>query len=164
MIVAEPIARIIFVGIGATVVMDVWLALLKRIGVQTLNFAFVGRWVGHLARGTFAHHSIGKAQSMPGEHPLGWLTHYAVGIAFAFLLVALHGVAWLQEPSVLPALAVGLGTVALPLFLMQPAMGLGFAAAKTPAPLKNCLRSMTNHTIFGLGLYLSAVVIEWISR
>ena len=69
-----------------------------------------------------------------------------------------------KAPSVLPALAVGLCTVAFPLFVMQPAMGMGVAASRTPAPLKNCMRSMTNHTVFGLGLYLSAVVIEWIAR
>ncbi len=164
MTVVEAIARIVLVGAGATAVMDAWLMLLKRMGVQTLNFAFIGRWVGHVFRGTFAHHSIGKAKPIPGELALGWLTHYAVGMAFAGLLVGLHGVAWMRHPSLLPALAVGLCTVAFPLFVMQPAMGLGVAASRTPAPLKNCMRSMANHTVFGLGLYLSAAVIAWISQ
>ncbi|HJV50059.1 MAG TPA: DUF2938 domain-containing protein [Noviherbaspirillum sp.] len=160
MTVMEAVARIVLVGAGATVVMDAWLMLLKRMGVQTLNFAFIGRWVGHLLRGTFSHPSIGKAQPVPGERALGWLTHYAVGMAFASLLVSVNGVAWMRDPSVLPALAVGLCTVAFPLFVMQPAMGLGVAASRTPAPWKNCLRSMANHAVFGLGLYLSAVVID----
>ncbi|WP_420473515.1 DUF2938 domain-containing protein [Noviherbaspirillum sp. ST9] len=164
MAVTEEIARVVLVGVGATAVMDAWLMLLKHMGVQTLNFAFIGRWVGHLFRGTFAHPSIGKAQPIPGELALGWLTHYAIGIAFAGLLVALRGTAWMQDPSLLPALAVGICTVAAPLFVMQPAMGLGFAASRTPAPLKSCARSITNHTIFGLGLYLSAVAIDWMSR
>ncbi|MFC7515939.1 DUF2938 domain-containing protein [Herbaspirillum sp. GCM10030257] len=162
--IAEVITRVILVGIGATVVMDVWLTMLKYMGVQTLNFAFIGRWAGHLFRGRFAHRSIGQAQAISGEVTWGWLTHYAVGIAFAGLLVAVHGTAWLQNPSILPAVAVGFSTVIIPLFVMQPAMGLGFAASRTPAPLKSCLRSMANHTVFGLGLYLSAVVIGWISR
>jgi len=162
MSIVETIAQTVLIGMGATAVMDAWLALLKRMGVQTLNFAFIGRWVGHLFRGTFTHASIGKAEPIPGELALGWLTHYAVGIAFAGLLVGLRGVAWIQAPSVLPALAVGFATVVVPLFVMQPSMGLGVAASRTPAPLKNCVRSMTNHTVFGLGLYLSAVVIDWI--
>lgn len=160
MTVMEAVARIVLVGAGATVVMDAWLMLLKRMGVQTLNFAFIGRWVGHLLRGTFSHPSIGKAQPVPGERALGWLTHYAVGMAFASLLVGVNGVAWMRDPSVLPALAVGLCTAAFPLFVMQPAMGLGVAASRTPAPWKNCMRSMANHAVFGLGLYLSAIVID----
>ena len=44
-----PLAALL--GIGATAVMDAWLLLLKRLGVPTLNFAFIGRWVGHLLRG-----------------------------------------------------------------------------------------------------------------
>ena len=60
--------------------------------------------------------------------------------------------------------AVGMGTVGAPLLVMQPAMSSGFAASRTPTPLKSCLRSLANHTVFGLGLYLSALVIALISR
>ncbi|PTT35610.1 DUF2938 domain-containing protein [Acidovorax sp. HMWF018] len=151
-------------GIGATAVMDAWLLLLKRLGVPTLNFAFIGRWVGHLVRGQIAHAAIAKATPVRGELAWGWLTHYAVGVAFAGVLLSLQGVAWVHSPTLWPALAVGMGTVAAPLLVMQPAMGSGFAASRTPTPLKNCLRSLANHTVFGLGLYLSALVIALISR
>ena len=154
----------VLLGIGATAVMDAWLLLLKRLGVPTLNFAFIGRWVGHLLRGQVAHAAIAKAAPVRGELAWGWLTHYAVGMAFAGVLLSLQGAAWVHSPTLLPALAVGIGTVAAPLLVMQPAMGSGFAASRTPTPLKNCLRSLANHTVFGLGLYLSALVIALISR
>lgn len=157
-----PIAMLI--GIGATAVMDAWLLLLKHLGVPTLNFAFIGRWVGHLFRGQFAHAAIAKAVPIRGELAWGWLTHYAVGVAFATVLVGLQGVDWVRSPTLLPALAVGVCTVAAPLLVMQPAMGSGFAASRTPTPLKNCLRSLANHTVFGFGLYLSALAIALISR
>nr|WP_233250692.1 DUF2938 domain-containing protein [Acidovorax sp. HMWF018] len=157
-----PLAMLL--GIGATAVMDAWLLLLKRLGVPTLNFAFIGRWVGHLVRGQIAHAAIAKATPVRGELAWGWLTHYAVGVAFAGVLLSLQGVAWVHSPTLWPALAVGMGTVAAPLLVMQPAMGSGFAASRTPTPLKNCLRSLANHTVFGLGLYLSALVIALISR
>ena len=150
---------VVFIGCGATLLMDVWLMLLKRLGVQTLNFAFIGRWVGHLSRGRVAHAAIGKAPPVRHELALGWLTHYAVGIAFAGLLVVMVGHGWVAAPSLLPAVALGIGTVVFPLFLMQPAMGQGVAASRTPAPLRNCLRSVLNHAVFGLGLFLSASVI-----
>ena len=157
-----PLALLI--GVGATAVMDAWLVLLQRLGVPTLNFAFIGRWVGHLLRGQVAHAAIAKAAPVRGELAWGWLTHYAVGVAFAGVLLSLQGSAWVHSPTLLPALAVGMGTVAAPLLVMQPAMGSGFAASRTPTPLKNCLRSLANHTVFGLGLYLSALVIALISR
>jgi len=152
------IVKVILIGIGATAVMDVWLMLLKRLGVPTLNFAYIGRWAGHLAHGTFAHPAIAKSPPVPGELALGWLTHYAIGIAFAALLVAVQGMQWTGSPTLLPALAVGMATAAAPLFVMQPAMGAGIASSKTPTPLKNCLRSVANHTVFGLGLYLAAAL------
>ncbi|WP_413044034.1 DUF2938 domain-containing protein [Pseudomonas sp. YJ42] len=146
-------------GIGATAVMDLWLMLLNRLGVATLNFAFIGRWGGHLLHGQWRHAAIAKSSPIRGELAFGWLLHYATGIAFAALLLALQGNAWAFEPTPLPALALGLATVMVPLFVIQPAMGSGFAARRTPTPLKNCLRSLANHGVFGLGLYLTAVAL-----
>ena len=70
----------------------------------------------------------------------------------------------MRDPALLPALALGAATVVAPLFVMQPAMGAGFAASRTPAPLKNCLRSLFNHTVFGAGLYAAAAAIDAILR
>ena len=147
------------IGAGATLVMDAWLLLLQRLGVPTLSFAFVGRWVGHLARGRVRHAAIAKATPVRGELALGWLVHYATGIVFAALLLALAGTGWAARPTPLPALALGLATVAVPLLLIQPAMGAGIASRNTPTPLRNSLKSLATHSVFGLGLYLSAVLI-----
>jgi hypothetical protein len=159
MLSPHDLAQVALIGAGATALMDAWLLLLKRLGVPTTHFGLVGRWVGHLAQGTFAHAAIAKARPVAAELSLGWLAHYAVGIAFAGLLVALQGLAWTRQPSFLPALTLGLGTVVVPLFVMQPAMGSGFAASKTPTPLKNCLRSLASHAVFGVGLYLTAAAL-----
>ena len=160
----QDLTRVAAIGIGATIIMDIWLALLKRLGVPTLDFGFVGRWVGHLLRGQIAHASIRQSPRIPGELAWGWLTHYAVGIAFAGLLMVVCGLDWAQNPSLIPAVVVGVSTVAAPLFVMQPAMGSGFASSRTPTPLKNCLRSLANHTVFGLGLYASAVLVAVVAR
>ena len=160
MVDMDEVMKGVLVGIGATAVMDVWSMILKGLGMATLNYALVGRWAGHLCRGKFAHASIGQAEPISGESPLGWAIHYAVGVAFAGLLVAIYGTQWLHGPALLPALAVGVATVVVPLFIMQPAMGAGFASSRTPTPLKNCLRSVATHAVFGLGLYLSAVLLN----
>jgi hypothetical protein len=160
----NDIIKVVCIGIGATAVMDIWLLFLKRLGVPSLNFAFIGRWVGHLLQGRIAHDAIAKAEPIPGELALGWGTHYAIGIGFASLLVMLAGTDWAANPTLLPAVLVGMGTVVAPLLVMQPAMGAGFFASKTPTPLKNCLRSLANHCVFGLGMFLAAILVDGIVR
>ncbi|GAA4405713.1 DUF2938 domain-containing protein [Quisquiliibacterium transsilvanicum] len=153
------IAQVALVGFGATALMDGWLWLLSRLGVPGTGFAMVGRWVGHFARGRFAHAAISKAAPIPFERGLGWLVHYLIGMAFAAALVGLLGAAWLDEPTVMPALVFGALTVTAPWFVMQPAMGAGFLALRTPTPLRNSLRNLANHVVFGAGLYLTAAAL-----
>jgi len=159
MATADEVAKVVLVGIGATLVMDGWTVVLKALGIPTLDYALVGRWAGHLLRGRLSHPSIGKAAPIRGELPLGWAIHYAVGIAFAAALVILCGTGWLRDPTWGAALTVGMATVIFPLFVMQPALGAGIAGSRTPAPLKNCLRSLATHAVFGCGLYLSAAAL-----
>ena len=154
----------LLLGTGATALLDTWLFVLGRLGVPTLNFAFIGRWVGHLSRGKFAHAAIGRATAIRGELALGWVTHYAIGIGFAAALLGWQGLAWARHPTLGPALAVGVLTVLAPLFVMQPAMGAGFASSKTPTPARNVLRSVANHTVFGLGLYLTSLLVAQFLR
>ncbi|MGZ8407198.1 MAG: DUF2938 domain-containing protein [Caulobacteraceae bacterium] len=160
---AEHAARIFFIGIGATALLDLWVLLLKRLNVPSLDFAMLGRWIGHLACGQWAHDAIAKAPPVRGELAVGWIAHYAIGVAFAALLAGVFGAQWLGRPTLLPAILVGVATVAAPLFVMQPAMGGGIASSRTRTPVLNCLKSVVNHTVFGAGLYLAAVAIEWIA-
>jgi hypothetical protein len=37
-------------------------------------------------------------------------------------------------------------------------MGAGVASTRTPTPLLNNLKSLANHTVFGVGLYLAALI------
>ena len=137
--------------------MDLWAAVLRRFGVPSLDFALLGRWLGHLPRGQFMHASIAKAAPIRGEKLLGWGLHYTIGISFALLLVAVFGLAWARSPSLLPALLIGVVTVAAPLLTLQPAMGAGIASSKTPRPLFNSVKSVVTHTVYGVGLYVAAL-------
>jgi hypothetical protein len=150
---------VILIGIGATALIDLW-ALVRRplFGIAPPSYAMVGRWLGHMPRGRFRHASIAATPAIPGEGALGWAFHYLTGIAYAGLLVALAGAGWLERPTLLPALGVGLGTVVAPFFLMQPGMGAGIAASRSPNPSSARLHSLLMHAVFGLGLWLAALV------
>ena len=149
--------RTVLIGAGATLVMDAWALLLKQFGIPSLNFALLGRWIGHLPRGRWLHESIAKAAPVRGERLLGWAAHYSIGIGFAALLLAAFGLKWARSPSLLPALLIGVLTVVAPLLILQPALGAGIASRKTPRPLFNCAKSVVTHTVFGVGLYLAAL-------
>jgi DUF2938 family protein len=155
----EIVVRAVLIGAGATIVMDLWTLVRKRVfGVASLDYRMLGRWIGNLPRGRFIHSNISKASPVRGELILGWCAHYAIGITFAFLLLVLWGLDWARHPTLLPALIIGIGTVVAPLFVLQPAMGGGIAASKTPHPNTARLRSLLTHTVFGIGLYLSALL------
>ena len=146
----------VLVGAGATVVADLWgIARQHVFGIAPPNYGLVGRWFGHMPRGQFVHEAIAKAAPVRGERLIGWTAHYLIGIAFAALLLWLWGVAWLQQPTLGPALIVGVATVAAPLLILQPGMGAGIAASRTPHPVAACFQSLLMHTAFGLGLYLA---------
>ncbi len=156
----ECVARGVLIGAGATACMDVWAQVQRRgFGVKSLDFGLLGRWVGHIPRGRLAHASIAKADPIPGERVLGWMAHYAIGISFAFLLLATWGLAWAKSPKIVPALIVGLATLPAPLFVLQPCMGLGIAASKTPRPWAARVKSLGTHVVYGLGLYGAGVLL-----
>ncbi len=155
----------VVVGIGAVLIMDLWNVFLQRaFHISSLNFCLVGRWLSHMQTGTFTHASIAAAPKRPVECTIGWTAHYLIGITFAMLLVVVTSGSWLDGPSFLPALLVGIGTVPIPYFIVQPALGLGIAAAKTPNPIQARLKSLVTHTVFGIGLYLAAVPVSYVMR
>ena len=56
-------------------------------------------------------------------------------------------------------MGLGLVTIVAPWFVMQPAMGAGIAASRTPHPWSARLRNLATHAVYGIGLYLSAVAL-----
>lgn len=156
---AEFAARAILVGVGATAVLDIWSAFLAAaFKIPAPDYGLVGRWLGYFPRGQFAHQSIAKSAPVRGESLIGWTAHYLTGIFYAAALLLIVGLGWARAPTFWPALIFGIVTVAAPFFVMQPGMGAGFAASKAPNPNAARLRSLAAHTVFGTGLFLSALL------
>ena len=161
----NAVAGAIAVGIGATVLMDLWNLFLKRaFSIPSLNYCLLGRWVRHMPSGTLRHASIAAAPEKPYECAVGWVSHYSIGVAFALVFVVLASADWLARPALVPALLYGIATVVFPFFIMQPSLGLGVAASKTPKPTQARLKSLATHTVFGVGLYLSGLGVSYALR
>ncbi|MEX8194510.1 DUF2938 domain-containing protein [Comamonas guangdongensis] len=156
-----PLAQTLFVGLGATAVIDLWAMLRRRLfGAPALDYALVGRWLLYLPEGRCAHAPITASAPKAYEAAIGWSAHYLIGMLFALALVTLAGPAWLEAPRLLPALAVGLASVVFPFFVMQPGMGLGVAASRAPRPWLARGHSLVLHAVFGLAMYATALALQ----
>ena len=152
--------KIITIGIGATLILDIWNYLLGLFNIKSLDYRFVGRWIGNFVNGKFYHSNIMTTSPVQNELFIGWTAHYLIGISFSFVLIMVFGNGWLEKPLLVPAILIGLATVIAPLFIMQPALGFGIASSNLPNPIIRVLKSIITHLVFGTGLYLSALLVN----
>ncbi|NCT89056.1 DUF2938 domain-containing protein [Stenotrophomonas acidaminiphila] len=145
--------RVVVMGVVATAATDLCAVLLRRLGRPTLDYALLGRWIGH-----WRHAAIGDAAPVRHERMLGWCAHYAIGVGMAGMLMAMPGSTWLRQPTLGAALGFGVGSVLLPFLVMQPAFGAGIAAARAPRPWQARLQSLATHAVFGAGLFAGVAI------
>src|SRR6266446_2926174 len=142
--------------------MDLWGIFLKHtFNIPSPNYCFVGRWLRYMPEGVFRHSSIAAAPQKPAECAVGWIAHYAIGVIFALALVLLASPQWLQEPTVLPAMILGVATVAIPFFCHAAIIrvrhcGLEYTqsySSHAPKPHESrCVRAWFIHFSTGLEL------------
>ncbi|HEV2510646.1 MAG TPA: DUF2938 domain-containing protein [Bosea sp. (in: a-proteobacteria)] len=157
----EVIGRSLAIGIGATALLDIWALFLNRaFGLPLANWAMVGRWFAYLPRGRFMHDTIADTPPVSNELAIGWIMHYLVGALFAGIVLLFWGLDWARNPTLLPALIVGVVTVGCGWFILQPGMGFGLAASKRPNANQVRLIGLINHVVFGLGLWLAALLMR----
>lgn len=106
---------------------------------------------------------MANAPLVKGEAAIGWIGHYVIGISYGLLLVAFWGQPWIAQPSSLPPLLLSWALLVAPYFIMMPGMGAGFAGSKTPKLTIARLKSVAGHSIFGLGMYATALALAGIA-
>lgn len=165
MVHGRDILSAMVIGVGASLLMDLWNLLLKlTFGIPSLNYCLLGRWLRHMPSGTLRHASISAARPMRLECLFGWVAHYTIGAGLGVGFLFVVSGALLAQPAFWPALLWGIGTVVFPMFVMQPALGLGIAASKTAHPTQARAKSLATHAVFGVGLYCCATALNWLVR
>ena len=150
----EIVVQGLLIGACATFVIDVWALFVKQVlRLPTANWALVGRWFGYLPRGKFVHRPIADSAAIANELALGWIAHYATGIVYGIAYLGIIQGLLNRSPSLVSALSFGLLTLAAPWLILQPGMGAGIFASRTPRPGITRLVNMSMHTIFGVSLY-----------
>src|SRR4051812_42517504 len=95
----DVLVRVVAVGVAGSALMDLWSAVLpRRFRIPTLDYALLGRWIGHFAEGRFVHERIAASSPVAGERAIGWVAHYAIGVTFALVLVVIWGRPSLASP------------------------------------------------------------------
>ena len=141
--------------------MDIWAAVAKYVfRLPTADWAMVGRWFGHMPRGVFVHRPIADSAAIPNELAIGWVAHYVTGLVYGLAYLYIVRVLFSGDPSLISALAFGVVTVAAPWFIMQPGMGAGVFATRTPRPGLMRLINLSMHIVFGISLYAGWILIQ----
>lgn len=150
----------VLMGILATVGTDLWAAVLKHLlHLPTANWRLVGRWFGHMPRGAFVHRTIVDSAAIPNERAIGWIAHYVTGIVYGVAYFAIVQLLLSRDPALSSALLFGLVTLVAPWLIMQPGMGFGMFASKTPRPVLVRLINLSVHLVFGTSLYLAWLLL-----
>lgn len=146
-------------GVIATLATDLWQLLLQAVaGLPPPNWGLVGRWVAWMPRGVFVHRPIAATAPAKGEVTIGWAFHYLIGIAYAALYLAMMGLGFGSKPTLVSALFFAIALLLAPWFVMQPAFGLGVMAAHAPRPARVRAINISVHAVFGIGLYVGALL------
>jgi len=159
-----PAAAAVCVGVGATLVMDASMFLASRLAPEVLatekiDVNLIGRWVGGLGRGPRRDRDITGAPAIPGEVALGLATHYLTGMALTQVYFAsLERLG--RTPGPVKATAFGLATSTLPLLIMFPSMGYGFAGRHSGDARRLSSMMLLGHTAFGAGIGLCSVACQ----
>jgi Protein of unknown function (DUF2938) len=155
------IIEIIIVGVVATLALDIWQQIYRLLfGTAITDWAIIGRWAAYLPRGQLVHENIGETTPVAHELALGWVVHYAVGIGYAVVYLFLMWFVFASPPDFKSAMIFGAISVAVTWFAMEPVLGAGVMASKTPRPPAAMAHDFTSHLSFGFGLFLGVVIFR----
>ncbi|NWK99174.1 DUF2938 domain-containing protein [Sphingobium lactosutens] len=157
----DDLIKAALIGVGGTIVLDIWALFLTRtFQIPGMNWSMVGRWIGTMPQGQFAHASMAAVKPVAGETTIGWAAHYLIGMAYGLILLAIWGSPWIARPTILPPLLVSWTLLVAPYFIMMPGMGSGVAGSKTPKPNVARLKSLVGHSVFGIGMFWTALLLS----
>lgn len=152
--------RTMSIGIGATVIVDIFTFIVSLFTEKSHGIQFIGRWIAYLFKGRVYHNTIIETPPFQNEIIIGWVTQYIIGVLFAFVLILLYSKKWLFNPQFIPALIIGCGTLAFPIFVLQPVLGFGVAFSNITNSERLLIKIISIHIVYGTGLYLTAFILK----
>ena len=137
----------------------------KFLARRKLIFPFItpeaiGRWFLYMFRGKFIHEDINTSPALQNEKFWCDVSHYLIGVVLAGIYLFLELKVPMIREQAWFSIVFGIATVILPWFWLLPSVGLGIMASKSQDRLRILRTNLTNHTNFGLGLFLWIVLFH----
>ena len=150
-------------GVLGTLLMDLLNHLASRSGlILRIDMRAIGRMSAGWARGHFFYREPGEMKQVGNELLIGYLTHYAIGLALAVPFVLGWGLLLGELVSPAWVLAYGILTTAASVFFVYPSMGLGVFGRKSPEGIRAPLSSLANHSFFVIGMAVAVALMGWV--
>jgi hypothetical protein len=151
----------IAVGIMATVAMDLAMVSVARIGGERwssprLGIDVIGRWGAGLLRGRLRHDDASGEAARTTDIVAGLATHYATGVALTEVFILAP---WRPAGLFPAAIAYGVATAALPLFVLFPSLGYGALGLRSGDAARLTRIMLVGHVAFGIGIGLGATLV-----
>jgi hypothetical protein len=151
----QLITQGVLIGVIATLGMDIWAAVVKYVfRLPTVDWARVGRWLGHTSRRIFDDRPTLNSAAIPNELAIGWIAHYLTGIVYGLAYLFIIRILLSSDPTLGSALIFGFLTLANHSLVMQPGMEVAVLANQTVRPGITRLTNLSMHIIFGVTLYV----------
>lgn len=158
---SDVILFCLIVGIGSTIALDLWTGFLALvIKIPATDWGVVGRWLLGIPRGSLVIDAADETPPSAGEKTLGWIFHYAIGIAYAAIVLILWGTGFIAAPTLLPIILVGLvASTMAGLLILFPGLGAGLFASKLPNQGVMIVYLLVAHSVFAAAQYGSALFV-----
>ncbi|MBT9386858.1 DUF2938 domain-containing protein [Pseudooceanicola sp. CBS1P-1] len=157
----ELIIFILVVGIGSTIVLDLWGVFTAKIGwMPGTHWPSVGRWLLGIPAGHLVLDGTDTRPHTLSEAAVGWIFHYLIGLAYAVSFPLFWGIGFISAPTVFPVFLIGVIVSSLAgLIVLMPGMGGGIFARKLPNAGAMIVYVLVAHVIFAIAQYLLALLL-----
>ncbi len=152
---------ILVVGIGATIVLDLWGVFTAKIGwMSGTHWPSVGRWLLGIPAGRLVLDASDTRPFTWREGAVGWAFHYVAGLGYAVMFPLFWGAGFVGAPTLPPFLLIGLVVSTLAgLVILMPGMGAGLFARRAPNTVGMILYVLVAHAVFAFAEYVLALLV-----
>ena len=158
------LAKLILIGLIATVIMDLWnLVLYFTFGIS-LDWSLMGRWIGNIFQGNFFLYGLKNAPAIKNEALIGWLVHYTIGTVYGICFLLFCYKVIHRRPGFIYALIVALVFMVMPFLVYQPAVGMGYFSSHASDPNFVRMITVSLHLSFGVGLYIAYRILKYFNH